>query len=119
MCALVTGFQTCALPISPDLNHTSGASGALGVSLPRTFLNAVCPELVEACPERLQGSRRGLSFLSSVAGEKDGPSTSSGRTVLGSEFTSLPPPRSPVPPRSEESRVGKEGVSRGRSRWSP
>src|SRR3546814_5220536 len=72
----------------PDLNQTSGANGARGVSLPRTFSNAVCPELVE-----------GPLFLLSVAEEQDCPSTSSGRTVLGSEAIAVPLPPPPAPPK--------------------
>src|SRR3546814_16761257 len=62
-CALVTGVQTCALPISRRPRRQTPTD--------------------EGCP-------------------------SSGSSV-----------RTPAPGRSEERRVGKEGVSKCRSRWSP
>ncbi len=54
---------------------------ALGKMAKLTF-----PELVEACPERLQGSRTGPPFTSGQhRKKKDGPSTSSGKRVGGTE----------------------------------
>src|SRR3546814_8467896 len=90
-CALVTGVQTCALPIS----HSATAAGgkfflALGKSCPP--LTAPLPEAISL---KIQVSQRD-------AGRR--------RTCGGAQAQA---------PRSEERRVGKECVSTCRSRWSP
>src|SRR3546814_3731812 len=87
-CALVTGVQTCALPISTDPKSAS--------SVPADFGSVV----------------RRISYgvgSNAVALGKD--ATTDGRGLL------LGNPHYPW--RSEERRVGKECVSKCRSRWSP
>src|SRR3546814_4957657 len=103
-CALVTGVQTCALPISASLHQASPSS-------PRAPCGVALSESIR------QGRRR--------------------RCRYNRHNESLPPPASPVQAcrchapsrsrrgrrrstaRSEERRVGKEGVSTCRARWSP
>src|SRR3546814_20471379 len=92
-CALVTGVQTCALPI---LFATSAAGMSYGEDwLERTLRgeNEGCADddatILKACPGTPQNLTR--------VGLADGP-----------VFT-----------RSEELRVGKECVSTSKSRWSP
>src|SRR3546814_3014721 len=80
-CALVTGVQTCALPIfveSDPRRHCHDQE-----SEARKYLN----ERKEVRPARCD--------------------------------LHTPPPARPTASRSEERRVGKEGVSTCRSRWSP
>src|SRR3546814_6781030 len=63
-CALVTGVQTCALPIS-DVDEGGGGGGG------HVFLFPFGLSLSKPCPS-----------YPSLARRKDGPSTSSGRAVL-------------------------------------
>src|SRR3546814_18674109 len=91
-CALVTGVQTCALPISaafavlmPIAWWLGGRRGKAGHS---------------------SGGHHGPAGMS-AAGDRD--------EVDGKEPMQTTEPES----RSEERRVGKEGVSTCRSRWSP
>src|SRR3546814_2826103 len=93
-CALVTGVQTCALPIFPapqDRHQVSQAEG----SLPAGPGIATAPGDADARPP----SRQCI-----MAGPLAGAFTSIGNQESGN--------------RSEERRVGKEGVNTGRSRWS-
>src|SRR3546814_4617606 len=93
-CALVTGVQTCALPISVCAKslrclQTDGAHlDAGGGAAPVGILRAVQRSGVASDP----GYRAGCEILRRLW---------------------------PVRRRSEERRVGKEGVSTCRSRWSP
>src|SRR3546814_4440218 len=91
-CALVTGVQTCALPIS--------APPALAADL----VYAPVPGVVDAP----------APFLAPVI---TAPATSPSLVPPPEQGSALNLPR--IPPRSEERRVGKEGVSMGRSRWAP
>src|SRR3546814_8726363 len=94
MCALVTGVQTCALPISTVESARSKGGPLGGQGALRTR------------PQAAQGdTRRCLRVEGPGAGRRLQPPLSGGddRVVLG---------------RSEESRVGKECVSTGRYRWS-
>src|SRR3546814_16886723 len=91
-CALVTGVQTCALPILfyIDVNvniFLMQLGRARTLSLQKPFALSLS---------------KGRSSFSGIK-EKNGASTGSARTDL----------------RSEERRVGKECVSTCRSRWSP
>src|SRR3546814_12232060 len=95
-CALVTGVQTCALPISEK---------------PNLILVPACPcasrsaGLSEHCPGRCRESGTGGSPMKPV------------NSLLSSYGTTVFEVMSRL--RSEERRVGKECVSKCRSRWSP
>src|SRR3546814_4110179 len=93
-CALVTGVQTCALPIylRPDRNHD---------------LRAFRPG------PGLLFDLRALALPPDVAS----PEESQPESALVLEMTLRAPHRARK--RSEERRVGKECVSTCRSRWSP
>src|SRR3546814_2182258 len=93
-CALVTGVQTCALPILP-LILTHGWPSTF-----REFLDVVDPL---AHPEKY--GRQGPAFDVIIP------------SLIGYGFSSRP--RIPIGPRSEERRVGKECVSTCRSRGAP
>src|SRR3546814_2368388 len=89
-CALVTGVQTCALPIYMDRYEEAVAQLAAWIREGRlTYLEDIL-DGIEACPDALAGLYRGEN--------------------LGKRLIRL---------RSEERRVGKECVSTCRSRWSP
>src|SRR3546814_16201179 len=113
-CALVTGFQTCALPISlgskgyDDLSRTAVAS---------TYR-----------PGRLNSAPgKAVVRLSAVPKEVRSHERQSAKIQTIPRFPAVPRPFRPHArtswglglPRSEERRVGKDGVSRCRSRWSP
>src|SRR3546814_6118471 len=89
-CALVTGVQTCALPICLGVTRANRGIGSYEVLLDETDLDAA---LVET-------SMPGFWLISSTP------------ELAGAEIEL-------VQARSEERRVGKECVSTGRSRWSP
>src|SRR3546814_6167745 len=91
-CALVTGVQTCALPISE-----SGILSALRSRLPQTAL-VVVPH------------RTGLAAIADQCLVIDG------RGVATAVRRDHAEPA--AGPRSEARRVGKEGVVKCRSRWS-
>src|SRR3546814_11004667 len=93
-CALVTGVQTCALPIYYAL--------VAGLIMPH--LKARPTSLVRA-PDGVTGQ---MFFQKHM--------DTSGMTGLSLLPTELDPDHEP---RSEERRVGKECVSTCRSRWSP
>src|SRR3546814_6016492 len=88
-CALVTGVQTCALPIYLKAAHKDPA----GTETTRDLVSDP------------QGS---FSFSQSIPLSAVAGNYSLAVTVVGS-----------TNPRSEERRVGKECVSTCRSRWSP
>src|SRR3546814_7951740 len=98
MCALVTGVQTCALPISGNFganDDTLRALAALGFRFDSSFNAAWAGR---GCAITLDPGNMGMRFHHGmcevpVSGLMDG--------------------------RSEERRVGKECVSTCRSRWSP
>src|SRR3546814_9425779 len=97
-CALVTGVQTCALPISYlQPARWNGTRGAGTDAAPRTLLGA------RPTPPGATG--KGGEFQSPVSALRGGadPSRSHACRIVG----------------SEERRVGKECVSTCRSRWSP
>src|SRR3546814_2661940 len=88
-CALVTGVQTCALPISRIENYLGFPSGISGRELARRAA--------------AQAKRFGAEILSAQEAKK----------------VEVREPYRVVTLRSEERRVGKECVSTCRSRWSP
>src|SRR3546814_4948544 len=91
-CALVTGVQTCALPISPEtMGERVNASVASATGELRN--------LVHSAKSTLDGAARDLSGL--VASARCGDEQN--RWLIW---------------RSEERRVGKQCVSTCRSRWS-
>src|SRR3546814_14838456 len=90
-CALVTGVQTCALPITTDRNDVvlAGLNHKLGYrGIPNTLLSF--GEHDGAIGYRIGEPGQGLHLMFHMMNE-----------------------------RSEERRVGKECVSTCRSRWSP
>src|SRR3546814_5552723 len=90
-CALVTGVQTCALPI-------------LALSISFVFVQGISNSHFNFSVEASQGdSQNGI--------ETSNPDTSKDSENSGQGTGDLP--------RSEERRVGKECVSTCRSRWSP
>src|SRR3546814_3918302 len=93
-CALVTGVQTCALPIYPNANRDARPSPGV------------------RCRSRI-GRRDQLRMLTGWDGLGEARATIIARSVIVALLGVL------VPLRSEESRVGKECVSTCRSRWSP
>src|SRR3546814_17993737 len=100
-CALVTGVQTCALPISlPGLPGTPAQAVAIAVENNPQLLAAKADARAARYDVRVAGASR-LPRLSAVG-------SGGYNNYLGS-LTS----------RSEERRVGKECVSTCRSRWSP
>src|SRR3546814_2509463 len=98
-CALVTGVQTCALPISRDRSVASklGRALALGNVEPQLAFG----RLPRALPRGARGSL--LSRHGLVKARPIDTDTARAQRIF----------------RSEERRVGKECVSTCRSRWSP
>src|SRR3546814_13244587 len=101
-CALVTGVQTCALPISPQrsLLFTKGKLYVMSYIRPRRFSRWECtlyPHLPSS--SRPSERKRARAGIHGGAGRQARPWT------LGTS-------------RSEERRVGKECVVTCRSRWS-
>src|SRR3546814_19241183 len=92
MCALVTGVQTCALPISAIAVPIDAHAIRIDEATPDEFIDATHHVIDHDIPPA-----RALAGCAVVL---------VARTV-GSDM------------RSEESRVGKECVRTGRSRWSP
>src|SRR3546814_8179747 len=91
-CALVTGVQTCALPISAFLE----------------------PEAAVAAAEAWNADVRATAPADRLVIWQTGDGWEPICDALG-----LPVPDEPFPHRSEERRGGKECVSTCRSRWSP
>src|SRR3546814_13177318 len=118
-CALVTGVQTCALPIC-SLN-----TGCAGVSHPQDAGHGQPGVVVEnrarnAAEEgegRHMAIAEGLADLRRIGFDKAGIRV---RQVHGKEVRlALDPGDHHQGLSSEERRVGQEGVSTFRSRWSP
>src|SRR3546814_12422787 len=94
-CALVTGVQTCALPISRDF-------------LASAHDRALLPEGrgMAACQSRNDGPGRNMLRIACI-----------GECMI--ELSETAEGSGAAGGRSEERRVGKEWVSTCRSRWSP
>src|SRR3546814_20999830 len=110
ICALVTGVQTCALPISnATASRPASSNGFVDVrfvDIDTSYLH--CADVRPALATTTQKPRRkfrgaeqfGCGFFVAAWG----PGSTSGAASTGE---------------SEERRVGKEGVSTCRSRWCP
>src|SRR3546814_20026197 len=92
-CALVTGVQTCALPIYDDFALALARAQPLLLHAPLRHLDPVLPEKGLT----LEHQRRHAPVTRDLE-----------RDLIAGDFI-----------RSEERRVGKECVSPCRSRWSP
>src|SRR3546814_18155040 len=108
MCALVTGVQTCALPILLTADEP-----ALGVGAPKTEVGV---------GERIEGR---IGFDMTIA-ELEVPAAdlaqvkmAGGQLDLPTGVTTVILPAGGNDDRSEERRVGKGWVSTCRYRWSP
>src|SRR3546814_19634874 len=108
-CALVTGVQTCALPILISIGKRlpPGEANAESIGMlafvgegPRIFREQV--ERMMRTPDGVQ--RRYLRAIDMIAKER----TVNTVSIEGLEWAEV---------RSEERRVGKERVSTGRYRW--
>src|SRR3546814_3758961 len=99
-CALVTGVQTCALPISV----VAGLQPDAAVRLVAPAGNGGA-----ACADAAFGTQ--LGGIGVAQGRRG---MGRGAALGGAPFAGARPPA-----RSEERRVGKECVSTCRSRWSP
>src|SRR3546814_20085610 len=101
-CALVTGVQTCALPICPAAHVR-----ATGEPVEAQIVPQVLADPVEQRPDRASPRSRDRSLdvlgLAALALRRDDPAPSDMAGGL----------------RSEARRAGDEGVSKGRSRGSP
>src|SRR3546814_14312667 len=105
-CALVTGVQTCALPITCRFDQVSGVFHSAHqfladdqlLDLRSAFVNAEDTHIAEEALDR------GLAHIAGAAMDLDRP---------------VGDPAHHLGARSEARRVGKEGVSTCRSRWSP
>src|SRR3546814_2074099 len=102
-CALVTGVQTCALPISGLRQFQEAGRG-----LPAGELARHLQRQVRDRPARLLLTAMSGGNGSRQRDEGEGP-------VEPAEMAAWMAPLG----RSEERRVGKEGVSTCRSRWGP
>src|SRR3546814_12631756 len=104
MCALVTGVQTCALPIYRDgflrivetLRRRHGDDPQIRIGIAPHSLRAVTPDLLTAAVAGLDAMDAGPPIHIHIADQTK-----------------------EVDDRSEERRVGQGCVSTGRSRWSP
>src|SRR3546814_4276732 len=110
ICALVTGVQTCALPISWGALWEIGAKDEAG--------NVIVGDVVQVgardCYLRSDGTLVAAIGLENVV------VVASADAVLVAPMTEVQKVREVVDRlRSEERRVGKEGVSTGKSRWAP
>src|SRR3546814_11022468 len=107
-CALVTGVQTCALPILIVVSAGNGGDG----SEP-----GIDPNQPDPFASSLLAAGNGNVVIVGSIDENGAFSDFSNRA--GSNATSFLTARGEAICRSEERRVGKECVSTCRSRWSP
>src|SRR3546814_19732769 len=114
MCALVTGVQTCALPICIDelqggsFSITNG--GVFGSLMSTPIINP--PQSAILGMHKIQDRPMAVNGQVVIRPMMYVALTYDHRIVAGREAVSF---LVRVTERSEESRVGKEGVSRGRS----
>src|SRR3546814_16577399 len=102
-CALVTGVQTCALPISTGANQmtqTFPATSATATPTPSAIIAQ--PEVILMLDIETLAASSERAVVSQAA-------------LIGYDLET----DEMIPFRSEERRVGKECVSTCRSRWSP
>src|SRR3546814_11371401 len=111
-CALVTGVQTCALPISFDVRPVGLAEPRRRAELEEQRLQPASVESRGLHSQFLPGPAGGAEVGTQAA---DG----SGALVESVEIGPRDRPSAAGNPRSEERRVGQECVSTCRSRWSP
>src|SRR3546814_5576000 len=116
ICALVTGVQTCALPIFDMANLALDANSAISLSSP------LWARVADLAAATLEAARPGFS-RTTFGGL---PGLTNGREAIIVTHPLWLTDRAGAGPeiaaawdRSEERRVGKEWVSTGRSRWSP
>src|SRR3546814_2404624 len=100
-CALVTGVQTCALPISPNAGKSS-------------LLNALARRDVAIVSETAGTTRDVVEVQLDLAGYPVILADTAGLRAMESAVAA-----GAAAQRSEERRVGKECVRTCRSRWSP
>src|SRR3546814_13238659 len=110
-CALVTGVQTCALPICATAIEGALAHASLAADqVDEVIMGCVLPAGLGQAPAR-QASR--------AAGIPDAAGATTINKVRGSGMKAIMFGHDLIKARSEERRVGKECVSTCRSRWSP
>src|SRR3546814_7825426 len=120
-CALVTGVQTCALPIYDSARSMSALSArvavipgrnAIGIELPNARRETVyLRELLASAEFEAAGNKLGLALGKDIGG---------GAIIADlARMPHLPVAGTTGSGRSEERRVGKECVSTCRSRWAP
>src|SRR3546814_12445535 len=113
MCALVTGVQTCALPISRTRLRNVLAPGTTRIDYIYDFGDYWEHELTVS---DVRAGDPVTAYPRFIAGERDCPPEDCGGI---SGFYEMLEAKADPPHRSEERRVGKECVSTCRSRWSP
>src|SRR3546814_12683908 len=110
-CALVTGVQTCALPIYSLGHFVQQATG----------LRGPCITVATACSSSAKVFAQAARLIGAGAADAalvGGVDTLCGSVLFG--FTSLGlVSATPCRPRTAERRVGRECGSTGRSGWSP
>src|SRR3546814_15280418 len=111
-CALVTGVQTCALPICP-MNGTGSLTQRAWVEAARAHSRLDTFEAVYV--EQQATIRRDISNVQTDVEKLQASYTQQG-DLMRNAIDSV---KTDIGQRSEERRVGKECVSTCRSRWSP
>src|SRR3546814_12521158 len=116
-CALVTGVQTCALPISMlkpmELNVTAPRSSGLGTKSPTEACQAGALSAVPQPIRKVKPSNsQGVSTPDQAQNASDAATTS--MNLCAQRMTTRRPQLSA---RTDTGRLGKEGVSESRSRW--
>src|SRR3546814_3909278 len=107
-CALVTGVQTCALPISNDVSITVQDNGK---GIDEIVRNKIFQPNFTT---KSSGTGLGLAFVKQTIESIGGTIRFNTQRGIGTTFFIIIPRK-----RSEERRVGKECVSKCRSRWPP
>src|SRR3546814_13754060 len=113
-CALVTRVQTCALPFS-NVGDIADSDPMFVIADPSRTV-ATFPIF----PRDIERVRPGQSVqIRGLEGQRSQGSTLRDFLPLAEVSNQAVTARAPLPNRSEERRVGKEGVHTCRSRWSP